>query len=67
MFVRSFSMLKLSFLDGNLIGVCSLPDVDAEVGLISCDGVSCCQRVKLSILLTECTGIETDSSQRLWR
>ena len=42
-------------------------DVDAEVGLITCVWMSCSQRAKLSILLAECTGVWSDSSQRLWR
>ena len=28
---------------------------------------SCSQRAKLSILLSECTGVRSDSSQRLWK
>ena len=43
-FVRSSSRMKLSFLDGKLIGVCSLTNVDAEVWLITCGGMSCSQR-----------------------
>ena len=32
-----------------------------------CGGMSCSQRAKLSILLAECTGVWSDSSQCLWR
>ena len=35
--------------------------------LKGCGGMSCSQRAKLSILLVECTGGWSDSSQRLWR
>ena len=62
-----------------LIGVCAQVDVhttqfllnmrsgSSQSSLKGCGGMSCGQRAKLSILLAVCTGVWSDSSQRLWR